>query len=399
MESIKEIFKIGRGPSSSHTMAPALASEQFLERNKGASSFSVTLYGSLAATGEGHMTDKAILDVLGKERTKIVWEPEIFLPQHPNGLRFESYDNEGKITESWTTFSIGGGDLSDTGERKTGATVYPHSTMKEILEWCQANGRTFWEYVEIHEESDVWDYLAEVWKAMTDSVERGLDKEGVLPGGLNLSRKAASFYIKAKGYQGSMQRRSMTFSFALAVSEENASGGIVVTAPTCGSSGVLPGLLYLNRKFYDFSDSRIIKAIATAGLIGNIIKTNASISGAEVGCQGEVGSACAMAAGAGVQLFGGTPAQIEYAASIGIEHFLGLTCDPVCGLVQIPCIERNAFGATRAVDANMYALLSDGKHLVSFDTVVEAMKRTGHDLPRIYKETAAGGLAELVGKV
>jgi len=399
MESIKEIFKIGRGPSSSHTMAPALASEQFLERNKGASSFSVTLYGSLAATGEGHMTDKAILDVLGKDRTKIVWEPEIFLPQHPNGLKFVSYDNAGEITESWTTFSIGGGDLSDTGERKTGATVYPHSTMKEILEWCQANGRTFWEYVDIHENKDVWDYLAVVWRAMTDSVERGLDKEGVLPGGLNLSRKAASFYIKAKGYQGSMQRRSMTFSFALAVSEENASGGIVVTAPTCGSSGVLPGLLYLNRKFYDFSDSRIIKAIATAGLIGNIIKTNASISGAEVGCQGEVGSACAMAAGAGVQLFGGTPAQIEYAASIGIEHFLGLTCDPVCGLVQIPCIERNAFGATRAVDANMYALLSDGKHLVSFDTVVEAMKRTGHDLPRIYKETAAGGLAELVGKV
>ncbi len=399
MESIKEIFKIGRGPSSSHTMAPTLASEQFLERNKGASSFSVTLYGSLAATGEGHMTDKAILDVLGKDRTKIVWEPETFLPQHPNGLKFVSYDSAGEITESWTTFSIGGGDLSDTGERKTGATVYPHSTMKEILEWCQANGRTFWEYVNIHEKSDVWDYLAEVWKAMTDSVERGLEKEGVLPGGLNLSRKAASFYIKAKGYQGSMQRRSMTFSFALAVSEENASGGIVVTAPTCGSSGVLPGLLYLNRKFYDFSDSRIIKAIATAGLIGNIIKTNASISGAEVGCQGEVGSACAMAAGAGVQLFGGTPAQIEYAASIGIEHFLGLTCDPVCGLVQIPCIERNAFGATRAVDANMYALLSDGKHLVSFDTVVEAMKRTGHDLPRIYKETAAGGLAELVGKV
>jgi len=380
-------------------MAPALASEQFLERNKGASFFSVTLYGSLAATGEGHMTDKAILDVLGKERTKILWEPETFLPQHPNGLRFESYDNEGETMESWTTFSIGGGDLSDSGERKSGTTVYPHSKMKDILEWCQANGRTFWEYVDIHEENDVWDYLAEVWKAMTDSVERGLDKEGVLPGGLNLSRKAASFYIKAKGYQGSMQRRSMTFSFALAVSEENASGGIVVTAPTCGSSGVLPGLLYLNRKFYDFSDSRIIKAIATAGLIGNIIKTNASISGAEVGCQGEVGSACAMAAGAGVQLFGGTPAQIEYAASIGIEHFLGLTCDPVCGLVQIPCIERNAFGATRAVDANMYALLSDGKHLVSFDTVVEAMKRTGHDLPRIYKETAAGGLAELVGKV
>ena len=191
----------------------------------------------------------------------------------------------------------------------------------------------------------------------------------------------------------------MTFAFALAVSEENASGGLVVTAPTCGSSGVIPALLYLNKQFYDFSDKRIIRALATAGLIGNIIKTNASISGAEVGCQGEVGSACAMAAAAGVQLFGGTPAQIEYAASIGIEHFLGLTCDPVCGLVQVPCIERNAFGATRAVDANMYALLSDGKHLVSFDTVVEAMKRTGHDLPRLYKETAEGGLAGLMGSV
>ena len=232
---------------------------------------------------------------------------------------------------------------------------------------------------------------------MKDAVERGLETEGVLPGGLNLSRKASSFYIKAKGYQGSMQRRSMTFSFALAVAEENASGGTIVTAPTCGSSGVLPAVLYLNQKFYDFTDKRIIKALATAGLIGNIIKTNASISGAEVGCQGEVGSACSMAAGAGVQLFGGTQAQIEYGASIGMEHFLGLTCDPICGLVQIPCIERNAFGATRAVDANMYALLSDGKHLVSFDTVIEAMKRTGHDLPSLYKETAEGGLASLLG--
>jgi len=231
---------------------------------------------------------------------------------------------------------------------------------------------------------------------MKAAIERGLDTEGVIPGCLRLPRKASSFNIKAKGYQGSMQRRSLTFSYALAVAEENASGGEVVTAPTCGSSGVLPAVLYLNQKHYDFSDQRIIRALATAGLIGNIIKTNASISGAEVGCQGEIGTACAMAAGAAVQLFGGTIAQIEYAAAMGMEHFLGLTCDPIAGLVQIPCIERNAMAAGRAIDANMYALLSDGRHLVSFDTVIEAMKRTGHDLPRIYKETAEGGLASLV---
>lgn len=398
MESIREIFKIGRGPSSSHTMAPSKAAEIFKKRQSPASSFKVTLYGSLAATGRGHMTDVAVRDQLGEAGTEIIWLPETFLPQHPNGIKFEAFDQQGVKTGEWTTFSIGGGDLSDSGKRKSLDVVYPHRKMSTILEWCQKHGRTFWEYVQEYESPDIWDYLEEVWLVMKEAVERGLENEGVLPGGLNLQRKASSFYIKAKGYQGSMQRRSMTFAYALAVAEENASGGKVVTAPTCGSSGVIPALLYLNKSFYDFSDKRIIRALATAGIIGNIIKTNASISGAEVGCQGEIGSACAMAAGAGVQLFGGTPAQVEYAASIGIEHFLGLTCDPVCGLVQIPCIERNAFGATRAVDANMYALLSDGKHLVSFDTVVEAMKRTGHDLPNLYKETASGGLAGLMRK-
>jgi len=397
MESIKEIFKIGKGPSSSHTMAPSKAALLFKGRHTDASFFKVTLYGSLAATGVGHMTDVAIIEVLGSDKCEIVWCPEIVLPQHPNGMKFEALDHDKRVISEWITFSIGGGDLSDSGKRGEMKHIYPHSKMKDILDWCQKNGRTFWEYVEIHENKELWDYLAEVWSVMKDAVERGLETEGVLPGGLNLSRKASSFYIKAKGYQGSMQRRSMTFSFALAVAEENASGGTIVTAPTCGSSGVLPAVLYLNQKFYDFTDKRIIKALATAGLIGNIIKTNASISGAEVGCQGEVGSACSMAAGAGVQLFGGTTAQIEYGASIGMEHFLGLTCDPICGLVQIPCIERNAFGATRAVDANMYALLSDGKHIVSFDTVIEAMKRTGHDLPSLYKETAEGGLASLLG--
>lgn len=398
MESIKEIFKIGKGPSSSHTMGPRMAALKFKAENAGAARFGVTLYGSLAATGKGHMTDRAILEVLGEEICTINWRPDVFLPQHPNGMLFEAYDYNGQKTGSWTTFSIGGGDISDTGKRPDKKAVYPHTKMEQVLSWCRDNGTTFWEYVAMYEESDVWDYLNEVWKVMRNAVERGIENEGVLPGGLCLARKAASFYLKAKGFQGSMQRRAMTFAFALGVAEENASGGIIVTAPTCGSCGVMPAVFYLNQKFYEFSDKKIIKALATAGLIGTIIKKNASISGAEVGCQGEIGSACCMTAGASTQLFGGTPNQVEYAAAMGMEHFLGLTCDPVCGLVQIPCIERNAFAATRAVDANVYALMTDGTHRVSFDNVIEVMKRTGRDIPSLYKETAAGGLAYLMSK-
>lgn len=393
MESIKEIFKIGLGPSSSHTMGPRKAALQFLEKNKAAARFEVTLYGSLASTGKGHMTDAAILGVFGEERCKILWKSNIFLPQHPNGMLFEAFDPEGSRIDSWQTFSIGGGDISDTGERLSKKQIYPHSTMHDILEWCKDNGTNFWEYVQMYEDKDLGDYLYEVWKVMKNAVESGLEHEGVLPGGLHLTRKASSFYIKAKGHQGSMQRRAMTFAYALAVAEENASGGTIVTAPTCGSCGVVPAVFYLNKKFYEFSDHKIVRALATAGLIGNIIKTNASISGAEVGCQGEIGSACCMAAGASTQLFGGTPMQVEYAAAMGMEHFLGLTCDPVCGLVQIPCIERNAFAATRAVDANVYALMTDGNHRVGFDSVIAVMRRTGRDIPSLYKETAAGGLA------
>lgn len=393
MESIKEIFKIGKGPSSSHTMGPRFAALEFQTRNPNAIRYEVTLYGSLGSTGKGHLTDIALLEVLGEERCSIVWRGDVTLPQHPNGLTFKAFDAEGNLMDSWTTFSIGGGDISDNGLRADKAHIYPHHTMAEILEWCKSNGTSFWEYVEMHEGKEIYDYLAEVWKVMKEAVIRGLDNEGVLPGGLCLTRKAASFYIKAKGHQGSMQRRAMTFAFALAVAEENASGGTIVTAPTCGSCGVVPAVFYLNQECYGFSDKKVIRALATAGLIGNIIKTNASISGAEVGCQGEIGSACCMAAGASTQLFGGTPMQIEYAAAMGMEHFLGLTCDPVCGLVQIPCIERNAFAATRAVDANVYALMTDGNHRVCFDNVIAVMKQTGRDIPSLYKETAAGGLA------
>jgi L-serine dehydratase len=238
------------------------------------------------------------------------------------------------------------------------------------------------------------DYLEEVWQTMQNAVERGLQTEGRLPGPLNLPRKAANYYIKAVGYQRSLRSRGMVFSYALAVSEENASGGLIVTAPTCGSSGVLPAVLYHSYKAYEIAKPRILKAIATAGLVGNIAKTNASISGAEVGCQGEIGVACAMAAAAVCQLFGGSCAQIEYSAEMALEHHLGMTCDPVCGLVQIPCIERNAFAAARAMDANIFATYTDGTHRVSYDKVVETMKNTGHDMPHLYRETSIGGLAQ-----
>jgi L-serine dehydratase len=395
MESIKEIYKIGYGPSSSHTMGPRKAATIFLGRNQGIEKFRVTLYGSLAATGRGHMTDLAILDAMKPFPTEIIWLPDQFLPAHSNGMKFEALDRTDLVRDEWVTYSIGGGDISDSGKRDPATNLYQLSTMTEILAWCEANGRTMWEFVEMHEEPDLWNYLSEVWKVMQEAVERGIEAEGVLPGRLNLPRKASSYYTKARSFQGTLSRRAFAFAFALAVSEENAAGGKIVTAPTCGSCGVIPSVLYLLRTQYDFSEMKILRGLATAGLVGNLIKTNASISGAEVGCQGEVGSASSMAAAAAEQIFGGTPGQVEYAASIAMEHFLGLTCDPLFGLVQVPCIERNAFGAARALDANMYAFLSDGHHLISFDRVIQAMRQTGHDLPRIYKETAEGGLAVL----
>ena len=366
----------------------------FKKRNPHASRFEVTLYGSLASTGKGHLTDVAIEEVFGKENLKINWKGNVFLPQHPNGILFESFSPDNTLLDHWTTFSIGGGDISDTGMRAPREKIYPHTTMLDILSWCKDNGTSFWEYVERYEDKDIYDFLADVWRVMKEAVERGIANEGVLPGGLCLTRKAASFFIKGKGHQGSMQRRAMTFAYALAVAEENASGGVIVTAPTCGSCGVIPATIYHLATSRNFTRIRILRALATAGLFGNVVKTNSSISGAEVGCQGEIGVACAMAAAAACQLFGGTPSQIEYAAEMGLEHHLGLTCDPVCGLVQVPCIERNAIAAARALDANTYATLSDGQHLVAFDKVVAVMKETGLDMPSLYRETSEGGLAK-----
>ncbi|MCI7341684.1 MAG: L-serine ammonia-lyase, iron-sulfur-dependent, subunit alpha [Prevotella sp.] len=398
MKSLKELYRIGKGPSSSHTMGPHKAATIFAGRNSGAASFEVTLYGSLAATGKGHLTDKAIEEVLTPlAPTTIVWKPETTLEYHPNGMMFRAFGNDGTMTDEWTVFSIGGGALSEGKEDGVLATpeVYGMNTLKEIMQWCLDNGRGYWEYVEECEGPEIWDFLQTVWEAMQQSVENGLEHEGVLPGPLHLPRKAANYYIKTKSFRTSLQSRGLVFSYALAVSEENAAGGTIVTAPTCGSCGVVPSVLYHLSRGHDFSDKRICHALATAGLFGNVVKHNASISGAEVGCQGEVGVACAMASAAACQLFGGGPLQIEYAAEMGLEHHLGMTCDPVCGLVQIPCIERNAFAAARSLDAELYATFSDGQHQVSFDRVVRVMKQTGHDLPSLYKETSGGGLARI----
>ena len=376
-------------------MAPRKAAEQFKARTPQAASYRVTLYGSLAATGKGHFTDKAILDSLAPKEVELVWKPETFLPFHNNAMLFEALDNAGSVVDKWEIYSVGGGNLADQNTHFSQEHLYEHNNMTEILKYIERHGLTYWEYVVNHEGDDIWDFLNERWKIMQNTVEQGLQNEGVIPGGLCLKRKAATYYVKARSYKPSLQGRCLVMAYALATAEENAAGGLIVTAPTCGSSGVLPAVLYHLKNNHDFSDKAILKAMATAALFANVIKTNASISGAEVGCQGEIGSASAMAAAAANQIFGGSPQQIEYAAEIALEHNLGLTCDPICGLVQIPCIERNAFAALRALEANLYSMLSDGKHIISFDKVVYTMNLTGKDLPSLYKETAEGGLALL----
>ena len=415
MKSIKDIYKIGKGPSSSHTMGPFKAVRSYLEHHPDAGHLHVTLYGSLAATGRGHLTDVAIREAYSTWRwtdkesiesnfrragdVDIEWRPKETRPFHPNGMKIATVNFDGDLYDKWTYYSVGGGDIvcmdcEIDGENEE--DIYSLNTMSELLDWCNREGKTYWEYVDEIEGKGhgVWEHLELVWKVMCEAVERGIDQEGSLPGPLRIRRKASSYFIRAEGYSDVLRTRGLIFSYALAVSEENACGGTIVTAPTCGSCGVLPGVLYHVKKVYGFSDKRIVKALATAALVGNVVKQNASISGAEVGCQGEVGVACAMAAAAVTQLMGGSPSQIEYAAEMGLEHHLGLTCDPVCGLVQIPCIERNAYAAARALDASIYALYTDGRHRVSFDQAVRVMKETGKDLPSLYKETGEGGLAK-----
>jgi L-serine dehydratase len=393
MESIRELYRIGHGPSSSHTMGPLRAAEEFLKKEPNAPAYRATLFGSLAATGKGHLTFQVLKDAFAGRTFEIAAKPDVFLPRHPNALTFEALAADGSVRASWTAYSVGGGKIIDDSPAMDPPDIYPFAGMDAILAHCESQGRPFWEVVTAHEDAAIFDFLAEVWRVMQDAVRRGLKTDGTLPGVLKLPRKAHAYAMKAKAFGGTAKQLASLFSYALAVSEENAGGGLIVTAPTCGACGILPAVLLFMKREYRFADADILKALAAAGLIGTVVKANASISGAELGCQAEVGVACAMAGGAAAQLFGGTTAQIEYAAEMGIEHHLGLTCDPVAGLVQIPCIERNALAAARALDHQVFALLSDGRHRISFDEVVEAMKQTGRDLNPKYRETSQGGLA------
>ena len=393
MESILEIFRIGHGPSSSHTMGPVRAAERFIQEHPGADHIRVTLYGSLAATGKGHLTDVSVERALQPIPVEFVWKTDEELPAHPNGMMFESFSSDNRLLAQWRGYSPGGGAIAGEGEQYQHGAIYPLTTMQEILRYCTQRGITFWEYVQEVEGAEIWSSLSEINRVMHDSIERGLKAEGVLPGGLGLARHARTIYRNIQVQGGKLKNEGFLPAYALAVAEENAVGALIVTAPTCGSAGVLPSVLRHIESILDLPESDLLHALATAGLIGALIKQNASISGAEVGCQGEIGSACAMAAAAATQLMGGSIRQIEYAAEMGLEHHLGLTCDPVNGLVQIPCIERNAFAATRALDCATFALYSDGSHRISFDEVVKVMRQTGHDLPHVYRETAEGGLA------
>ena len=392
MESLRELYRIGMGPSSSHTMAPRRAAAMFAERAAQAAAYRVTLYGSLAATGRGHLTHEAVTQPLAPKPVAIIERPDITRPFHPNGMLFEALDAAGAILTTWEVYSVGGGALREEGQNAP-QSAYEISTMSGLLEWTMQTGNPLWMYVKECEGDGIWEYLSTIGAAMNDAIARGLQTEGVLPGGLRLSRKAYRVYQQTFHLDVLTQRTGLLTAYALAVSEENAAGGMVVTAPTCGSCGVLPSVLRYLQQRSEFTPAMIVRALATASLVGNIVKTNASISGAEVGCQGEVGTACAMAAAAAAQLLGATPHQIEYAAEIALEHMLGLTCDPIAGLVQVPCIERNAMAAMRALNCAEYVLFSDGRHLVSFDRIVETMNYTGHDLPRLYRETSTGGLA------
>jgi L-serine dehydratase len=308
-------------------------------------------------------------------------------------MRLTAFSDTGSLLADWVVYSPGGGALLFDGLPQSAKLVYELRNMRDILKHCTQHGLAFWEYVEACEGPEIWTHLSQVRQVMWAAIERGIHAEGSLPGGLGLARRAWMFYRKVRLSGSNFIQQGYLPAYALAVAEENAAGGEIVTAPTCGSCGVLPAVLRHVQEHLDCREESVLRALATAGLIGNLIKHNASISGAQVGCQGEIGTACAMAAGAATQLLGGTVRQVEYAAEMGLEHHLGLTCDPVDGLVQIPCIERNVFAATRAVDLASFSNFSDGSHRVSFDEVVQVMKQTGHDLPSLYRETASGGLA------
>lgn len=396
MYSIRELYRIGRGPSSSHTMGPANACRTIMEQYPAADSFKVILYGSLAKTGKGHRTDYAIKKTFGGIPVEIIFDCESDKLPHPNTLDIFAYEGAKELCRK-RVCSVGGGAVRFEGEEEAESEiVYKETFFKEIESVCDRKNIDIYDYTVAAEGGDIIDFLKDVWNRMKSTVEAGLNAEGIIPGGLNISRRA-SLLLKmgrAKAF-GHEKEICLLSAYAYAASEENACGELMVTAPTCGASGVLPAVLYFKQAERGYSDDEIIKSLAVAGIIGNLIKTNASISGAECGCQAEVGSACAMAAAAFAYLKGLSIKQIECAAEVALEHHLGLTCDPVAGLVQIPCIERNAVAAMRAVDAVSLAEMLFAERKISLDMVIQTMYETGKDLSVMYRETSEGGLAKL----
>ncbi len=395
MKSLRELYRIGRGPSSSHTMGPSRAAEMFRAEQPDADAFRVILYGSLAKTGRGHLTDRAVQEALAPIPAEVVFDTDTTALLHPNTMDFIAL-RDGKEIGRSRVLSVGGGAVTFIGRPESEPPeVYPLRSFTEIAEYCKSRRMRLWEYVEECEGAEIWDYLFDVWSTMKNAISDGLSVTGKLPGGLGVERKAQFLFEQRHIDESQTTRQNrIVCAFAFAVAEQNASLGTVVTAPTCGASGVVPAALRYMQNQRGFSDREMLHALATGGLIGDLIKTNASISGAECGCQAEIGSACSMCAAALAELFEMGIDQIEYAAEVAMEHHLGLTCDPVAGLVQIPCIERNAVAAMRAIDALSLANFLTSTRKISFDMVVQTMYQTGVDMPHIYRETSEGGLAK-----
>lgn len=396
MKSLRELYKIGRGPSSSHTMGPERACKDFLKNHSDVDSIRVFLYGSLAKTGKGHGTDRVIEKTLAPIPCEVIFDFDKTDIPHPNTMEIVGFKQDVEAVRV-KVMSVGGGSILYEGEEQTETPdIYDLHTFRDIESYCRKNHIRLWGYAIEKEDDDFISYMDQVWAQMKDTIHRGLEDEGILPGGLSVKKKAKSLY-HSQHIDESPQTREhrMVCSYAFAVGEQNASGERVVTAPTCGAAGVLPAVLYYQQKKHGYSDREIVKALITAGIVGNLIKTNASISGAECGCQAEIGSACSMAAAALGELFCLDIEKIEYAAEIAMEHHLGLTCDPICGLVQIPCIERNAVSAMRAINAVSLASFLWDSRKISLDDVIRVMKRTGRDLSSSYKETSEAGLARI----
>ena len=400
MKSIREIYKIGKGPSSSHTMGPERAAKLFKEKYPDADTYKVVLYGSLSKTGVGHGTDRVVREVLSPTPTEIVFSQETLPDCHPNTMDLFAYSNNLQLG-TLRIESIGGGDIRVPGQSLLDTPeVYPENSFAEIADFCK------WryidklsDYVELNEGEEIWEFLMQVWQTMKQAIADGLQAEGILPGGLKVQRKAKSLYEQSDAeLVPGMKEFKHIAAYAYAVAEQNADNGTIVTAPTCGACGVLPAVLKYVQDTRGLSDEQIIRGLATAGIIGSLTKRNASISGAECGCQAEIGTACSMAAAALAELYEQNLDQVEYAAEAAMEHHLGLTCDPICGLVQIPCIERNAVAAMRAMNACNLSYFLTGSRNISYDMVCRAMHETGINLNHRFRETSEGGLAKIYAR-